>query len=415
MSRIKLTEPIVRHLPFPQSGQSFFWDSVLTGFGVRVSRNKKSFVAEGRLNGKTRRVTLGPYPALAVDVARKKGQLELSKMAQGIDQRALNAKAKQKTVKLSEVFAAFSAARKGLSPRTLAEYGRLFETKLGDWNNRPWIEISSQMVLKRHAEIGKNHGEAIANYAMRALGSVFRFAMKVYRDEGGKMLVSECPVNVLGDTKSWYKEKRRSNFIRPQEMPVVWKEIQRLENLDSRDFFLTLLFTGFRRSEAATLKWDKVDFDLKTIRLDSTKNGEIHVLPIPEFLFQLFLKRKAISTSDYVFPGPGATGHIVEVKSSLAKVVRGSGKSFTCHDLRRTFATYLESLDVPAYAVKKLLNHKITDDVTYLHYLNISVDRLRGPMEKLAKYILQLAGVVEMAEVLPIDEKDLRREVAEMC
>ena len=34
------------------------------------------------------------------------------------------------------------------------------------------------------------------------------------------------------------------------------------------------------------------------------------------------------------------------------------GVKFTLHDLRRTFITVAESLDIPHYALKRLLNHR---------------------------------------------------------
>jgi integrase len=45
-----------------------------------------------------------------------------------------------------------------------------------------------------------------------------------------------------------------------------------------RDYLLLLLFTGLRRMEAATLKWDDVDLDGKvlTIHSDIAKNHHEH-------------------------------------------------------------------------------------------------------------------------------------------
>lgn len=39
------------------------------------------------------------------------------------------------------------------------------------------------------------------------------------------------------------------------------------------------------------------------------------------------------------------------------------GISFTLHDLRRTFVTIAKNIDMSAYALKRLVNHKITNDV----------------------------------------------------
>ena len=58
------------------------------------------------------------------------------------------------------------------------------------------------------------------------------------------------------------------------------------------------------------------------------------------------------------------------------------------HDLRRTFITTAESLDIPAYALKRLLNHKMNHDVT-AGYIIMDVDRLRKPMQKITDYLLK--------------------------
>ncbi len=50
---------------------------------------------------------------------------------------------------------------------------------------------------------------------------------------------------------------------------------------------------------------------------------------------------------------------------------------FSLHDLRRTFITVAESLDIPAYALKRLLNHRADGDVTG-GYIVMNADRLRG-------------------------------------
>ena len=71
------------------------------------------------------------------------------------------------------------------------------------------------------------------------------------------------------------------------------------------------------------------------------------------------------------------------------------------HDLRRTFATIAESLDVPSYALKALLNHKSGNDVTG-GYLVITTERLRDPMQKIESYILKAAGIVASANIVNI-------------
>ena len=78
---------------------------------------------------------------------------------------------------------------------------------------------------------------------------------------------------------------------------------------------------------------------------------------------------------------------------------------FCIHDLRRTFATIADSLDIPGYAVKALLNHKGGSDVT-AGYVVASTERLREPMQKITDYVLRCAGVEASAEVLPFEHAD---------
>jgi hypothetical protein len=74
---------------------------------------------------------------------------------------------------------------------------------------------------------------------------------------------------------------------------------------------------------------------------------------------------------------------------------------FCIHDLRRTFATIADSLDIPGYALKALLNHKGGSDVT-AGYVVASTERLREPMQKITDYVLRCAGVEASAPVVSL-------------
>ena len=78
-----------------------------------------------------------------------------------------------------------------------------------------------------------------------------------------------------------------------------------------------------------------------------------------------------------------------EPKKFVARVRAESGVHFTVHDLRRSFITYAETLDLGIYTIKALVNHSVGNsrDVTE-GYLQLSTHRLRGPMEKISTYVL---------------------------
>jgi integrase len=166
------------------------------------------------------------------------------------------------------------------------------------------------------------------------------------------------------------------------------------KNETLRDYLLLILFTGLRRQEAAKLKWQQVDLKEKTLKVIDTKNKESHTLPLSDYLYELLSNRKINASNNYVFAGTGETGYIVEPRKQMAKVIKETDILFTVHDLRRTFITITESLDIPAYALKRLLNHKMTNDVT-AGYIMLDVERLRKPMQMITNYLLLQMGLKE--------------------
>ena len=89
---------------------------------------------------------------------------------------------------------------------------------------------------------------------------------------------------------------------------------------------------------------------------------------------------------------------MIEPKRQLAKIIEETGGPFTMHDLRRTFITITESLDISSFAVKALINHKMGDDVTS-GYIQLTPERMRKPMQYVTDFILKSAGVKATTEV----------------
>ena len=284
-----------------------------------------------------------------------------------------------------------------------------------DWFNKPLLDITKDMVAKRHREFGER-SKARANSAMRLLRALFNFAAGEYEDSQGRSLILENPIKRLSHTRAWYRVNRKQTVIKTHELPAWYKAVMEVKDERSsgkssilRDYFLLLLFTGLRRQEAIELTWDRVDFKAKSLTIKDTKNRQSHVLPLSDFLLNFFEKRKAESDSFFVFPGTGKTGYNVEPRKVMKKIIDQSGVIFTLHDLRRTFITIAESLDIPAYALKRLLNHKMTQDVT-AGYIVMDVERLRIPMQKITDYLLRLMGVLKSAEI--IDSSVNKEDVA---
>lgn len=407
---MKITKAFVDKAETPKDkDQIFYRDSQLKGFALRVTSNgAKSFIVEKNIGNKVRRITLGKYGALTVEQARKEAHKIISQIATGIDPLAQKRADKMRAVTLEEVFKDYLQARKSLKPNTLYNYQRVLKVTFDDWRTKPLVSITKDRVAKHHEKLGKEHGEAFANLSMRVLRALFNFAAGQYEDAQGKSLITENPVKRLSQTRAWYRIERRQSYIKPHELMPWYQSVSRLENEILRDYFLLLVFSGLRRQEAATLKWSQVDLQSKTLTILDTKNHHTHVLPLADYLHQLFSRRKLIATSEYVFLGTGAGGHLVEPKRQIARVIAKTGIQFSCHDLRRTFITIAESLDISAYALKRLLNHKMNNDVT-AGYIIADVERLRKPMQQITDYLLRCMGIQQSATVTSIES--IKKEV----
>lgn len=383
MPTIRLTKSTVDALPLEAKGQKIYRDDQLPGFGLVVGSKSKTYIVEARVGGKNVRCTVGRATLLSAEVARQKAKGLLGEMAEG---RNPNAKKKAQSaaeLTLGEAFRAFFAART-LAAVTVDGYQRTVDLYLVDWKAKALAKISRDMVLARHQKLSAERGGVTANNVMRHLRSVYNFAAASHEE------LPPNPVGIMRQARQWAKERRRQSYVSQHQLPAWWQAVM-AETDDARDVLLVALFTGMRRSEVVTLRWAYLDLPGGLLRLPKTKNGDPLELPLSGFLVELLKGRQeGAGGSEWIFPGTGRTGHLTEVKSFIRRVKAVSGVEFTMHDLRRTFITVAESLDLSAYALKRLVNHRVGGDVT-AGYIVHDVERLREPVERIAQKLLALA------------------------
>ena len=187
--------------------------------------------------------------------------------------------------------------------------------------------------------------------------------------------------------KFWNDEGRRTNWIKPEYLKKWWTATEQLPDEYSgngelaRDYLQFVLLSGLRRREATSLRWEHIDFITKSFKILDTKNHVPLELPCSSYMMSILTRRKTLSDK-----GPFVLN---EPKKFVARVRAESGVHFTVHDLRRSFITYAETLDLGIYTIKALVNHSVGNsrDVTE-GYLQLSTHRLRGPMEKISTYVL---------------------------
>jgi integrase len=405
---MRLTKTTVDGITPPDKGQAFYRDDKLKGFGLRVTpTGAKSFVVETRVKGRTRRETLGRYGPLTVEQARREAQKYLGQVATGIDPRAWVREVSARNVTLKGVFEDYCIERKSLKPSTLHDYRRIVFGDLKDWLNRPIGQISKDAVAARHRRLGER-SHARANNAMRVLRALFNFARGQYEDAEGRSLFLENPVSRLSHTRSWYPNVRRRTVISRTQLAPWLEAVTALKSASSdeqaatvADYLLLLLFTGLRRTEGMTLQWQDVDLEERTLLITDTKNKEPLNLPLSDFVYDLLKGRQEVAVTPYIFPGAGEHGHLIEPRKQMRKVIKTSGVNFTLHDLRRTFITAAESLDISMYAIKRLVNHKMSGDVT-AGYIVPDAERLRVPMQQITDYLLSTGDMNNRSKIISL-------------
>lgn len=387
MPKIKLTAATIRDLPTPAAGQVLYTDETLAGFGLRVGTTSRVYYAESRVNGRTRRTTIGPASVFTPDQARKEAKKLLGQMAGGVDVNASKAEARAKTITLQQALDRYLAART-LKPKTADDYRAALRNGCPDWLPREMQTITPALFVARHRKITETRGPHIANGFSRVVRAVWNYALHDTAKADGTPTLPINPTARLSALKGWNKVQARQTYLPADRFPALqaFLTAERERNPDSPlpDFVETLLRTGLRRREAAGLRWKDVDLTARTLTLPTTKNGRSHTLPLPDQLLELLTRRKAAANGEHVF---AASGKVLDCRHTLDRLRAAVGIDLTYHDCRRTFASLADSLDLSGYAIKAMLNHAATGDVTAAHYIVRSVDRLREPMQRISDRI----------------------------
>jgi integrase len=403
-SHFNFTKKTLSKLPVPE-GRAVYHDTDVKGLSLRIYNSGTiSFFVRGSANGERVINPLGKYPNVTIEQARVKAREALNIMAAGT-----NPKHKAKVddaynITLEQLLKSYIKSRgTNLQDNTIKNYQSIFDNYLNDWKNKKLLDIKQDMVEEKHRNITKK-SPTRANTSMRLLRALFNYAKGEYQDSDGMPIFNYNPTHRLSHIKAWNREKRKQTFIKTYDLKKWYESVMELPKhqykdiyIESsevcRDLFLFILFTGLRKSEASELMWSNIDFKDKSLMIEDTKNHESHSLPLTPILLEILERR--MSNSIYVFQGSAPdfkeltlNSSIDNIKNQVNKVRAISGIYFSIHDLRRTFITIAESLDINSYALKRLLNHKDKRDVTS-GYIVPTTDRLREPMQRITDYILE--------------------------
>jgi len=192
--------------------------------------------------------------------------------------------------------------------------------------------------------------------------------------------------------RAWFPIERRTRHLNPEQLPVFYKAVLKLPSPVQRDLLLTLLFTGMRLNECASLEWADVDLASKTLTVPGTrtKNKRTLTLPLTTFTYKLLRARRDLGNTRFVFPG--RRGYLSNSKHAFAQIKEATGIKISAHDLRRTFSTTAHNCGVPWPEIKALINHVDRKDTT-AGYVIIATATLRAPAQRVCDRLKTLCRV----------------------
>ncbi len=152
------------------------------------------------------------------------------------------------------------------------------------------------------------------------------------------------------------------------------------------------ILTAMRFGELTKLKWEDVDFAIRSITLLETKNGDRRILPLTDAVKSTLKKCPSYTpnASGLIFRShrPNNRSGTVSIRSAFEKALQVANiKGFRWHDLRHTAASYLAMNGATQGELMAILGHRSPHMTKrYSHY---SQKHLSILMEKTSLKLLE--------------------------
>lgn len=391
MNRINFTKAAIDSLPTPEAGKrSEYYDTKVSGLRLRITPNGiKTFSVRKRVkHGEPERVTLGRYPDLTIEQARRKAAEIAALIIEGKNPADRIREAKREMT-LEDLFKEYMERRASFNKRPdkpLATY-RLY---LSDWGKRKLSSIRHEEVDRLHKKIGRNNGQVTANIVLKLLHVMFNKAINEWQ-----IWKKDNPAH--GIVK--FPEHSRDRFLQADELPRFFQALSEEPNATIRDYILISLLTGARRANVLAMRWDDINFERAEWRIHKTKNGSSQTVTLSPEALGVLRNRKLLNDTKYVFPGNGKLGYLVEPKRGWNRILASAGiENLRIHDLRRTLGSWQAKTGASLVIIGKSLNHK--NPSTTAIYARLDLDPVRESVNRATSAMLSAAGLKKNAEVI---------------
>ena len=362
-----------------------FWDSELSGFGVRVyPTGSKFYVVQTRADGKAgKRVTVGRHGVLTADEARRRAALIISRIKAGEKPVA------EPMESVPEDCPTFGElAREWLEkhvdprckPKTREMYRVMVERHLvPTFGQEQALSIGRARVVALHHSMRAT--PAMANQVVNALSGIWRLA-----EDNGRLPEGRNPCRTIVK----YKNRKRERFLSEEEFRRLGRTLAEAGNLKGVSVHAVaairlLLLTGCRKSEILTLKWEEVDLEAGMLNLPDSKTGK-RTIPLSPEAVKVLSGIPRIDGNPWVIPGNTEGKHRRSLHVPWKIVCERAGISdMRIHDCRHSFASRALALGESLPAIGKLLGHSQVE--TTARYAHLAQDSVREAAARISDSI----------------------------
>ena len=352
---MKFTRANVAALMLPLDKTDFIiFDETTPGFGVRLrAGGKRTWVAQIRADGRTRRLAIGDIEQIELEPARAAAKRFFAEATLGNDPIKARAEARAKAATtVGSTIEKYLAVREPVARKsTYDDTVRYLRRYFAPLHDRPVEALTRRDVALAVSDLVKNHGRVAAARARSALSAFYTWALK----EG--IAGESNPVAFTNDPAP--NEKPRERVLSPAELRAIWRSLP-----DNRyGAVLRLLFyTACRRQEIGSLEWSEIDFDraMLVIPGNKTKNHRTHRLPLVPEAIEI-LRATPRTDSPFVFGGRRGLTSFSYSNRELRTCLAASGdvtEDWRLHDIRRTVRSELGDLGVEPWVAETILAHK---------------------------------------------------------
>lgn len=385
MPAAKLRQNTLRSLPYvgERNSQCIYWDDEVPCFGLRVyPTGRRTYVVSYRVKHRKRLAKLGRADALTLAEARKKARTFLGQVAGGEDpQAAGDALKTASTVKaLVETYLRKHAKPKKQTGEDDERYlnGHLVP-KLA---SRLAVTITSADIAEIHSEYGAEHP-----YAANRFLEIVR---KMYNCAPTWGLVPKGFPNPCSGIAE-FPEHKRKVYVTSEQMPALARAIEAESNEYARHALWLLLLIGVRKTELLRARWSDVDWDLRTLSIGRTKNGEPLLAPLSLAAIERLGTIPRIEGNAYLICGKLEGHPLKDLRSAWARIRTAAGlQHVRIHDLRRTVGSWLVQGGASLHLVGDVLNHK--DPKTTAGYAYFQTENRQAALDRHGERLREIAA-----------------------